>query len=130
MNHIIGAIMPLNLRTVIICISILSFVLVILQIVELFRFHNYGKVPKNEKVDCKECIWRHEVKSGNSVAVPHCIRPAILAKDAICRGQCKDMRYQNIPQYPKSLMTFGLEAILAVINFGIIVVTFILNIMA
>ena len=130
MNNLIGIVMPLNFKIFAVCICITSLVLMVLQFVELIRFHNYGKVPKTEKVDCKECLWRHEVKSGRSISVPHCIRPTIFAKNAICKGQCKEMRYQNIPHYPKSLVAFAVEAILAVINFAIIVVTFILNIPA
>ena len=130
MNNTIGVVIPLNFNTIVVCICITSFLLMILQFIELIRFNKYGKVPETEKVDCKECLWRHEVKSGKNVSVPHCIRPAIFSKDTICKGQCKEMRYQNIPGYPKSLVTFVLESLLAVINFVIIVLTFTFNISA
>ncbi len=120
--------MFLDIKTIIFCICIMSGVLIILQFIELLRFYNYGKVPKNQKVDCKECSWRYDINSSKSISVPHCIRPAIFLKSNICKGQCKYMKYSNIPTYPKSLRTLVLESILSVINFAIVIVTFLFNI--
>ncbi len=93
MKYIITVVMPIDIHTIIVCICITSFLLMIFQIIELIRFGRYGKVPSAEKVNCKECLWRHEVKLDNDASVPHCIRPTILMKKTICKGQCKYMRY-------------------------------------
>lgn len=99
-----------------------------LQIFELIRFHNYGKISKNEKVNCKECLWRHKANSEKNVDIFYCIRPRVANRPIICEGQCKYMKYCNLPPYPKSLGFLFMETMLAVLNFVIVVGSFVFNI--
>lgn len=105
----------------------MSFILVILQIFELIRFHNYGKISINEKVNCKECLWRRKVNTGNNIDISYCIRPRVVHRSIICEGQCKYMKYNNLPSYPKSFGFLFMEIILAVLNFAIVIGGFVIN---
>lgn len=109
-----------NFKIIIISICIMSFILVIMQIFELIRFHNYGRISINEKVNCKECLWRRKVNSGNNIDISYCIRPRVIHGPIICEGQCKYMKYNNLPPYPKSFGFLFMETILAVLNFFIV----------
>lgn len=128
MDEQIMKLMKSNFMVIIISICIMSFILVILQIFELIRFHNYGRISINEKVSCKECLWRRKVNSGNNIDISYCIRPRVAHRPIICKGQCKYMKYNNLPPYPKSFIFLFMETILAVLNFLIVAGSFVFNI--
>lgn len=112
-----------NFRTILIIIFIIAFLLIVIQVLEIIRFNNYGKVPFSKKVRPSECFWRHNVKSSEGIDVPHCTRPKIFRKSTQCQGQCKHMRYKNIPEYQKSLAHLIIETILVIVNTVILAVT-------
>lgn len=100
-----------------VCICIIFIVFIILQCLELIRFYNYGKVPKGENINCRECKWWHQNFSEQEIFVPICVRPSIIRKSRKCRGKCNYMRYKNVEPYPKSIIVLVVEFLLLLINF-------------
>lgn len=113
-----------NLEKIIICICVISAVLLIMQILELIRFYRYGKISPDLKLNSNECKWQHISKTKNGIVIPCCTNPRIFKKNIKCSGPCNKMRHKDLPPYPKSLMWLITEALLALINFIIIIAGF------
>lgn len=121
-NYISG----FHIEAAIIIVCIISTVLLVMQIIELIRYNRYGRISRDMGLNADECKWWHISKTQNGIAVPCCTNPGLLKKNTKCNGPCNHMRHKELPPYPKSLGWLITEAVLAFINFIILITGFVL----
>lgn len=105
-------------------VLIITLTYLVLKIIEVIRYMNYGHLSEDVQLELKECKWMKSYFVQDGIKKYTCVRPSIIKIDRThCTPQCKHRKFCEMPNYEKMTVLEYLEQIIAVIASVYAVVT-------